>query len=174
MRGALGPPARTLSRTNESPTAVAAVVVVDDVVPGPEPLVGRHGDQKPAPGRNDAAQLAQGTDVVVKMLDDIEAEGKLEAVVRERHLKDGPFEHIPDVPGTRSLHAGRGELDAGHLAVALEIDHVAPGAAAGVEHAGLRRNGEVAQDDVEDTAARGVPPMAVLGAVGLELEVAIH
>jgi hypothetical protein len=55
-----------------------------------------------------------------------------------------------------------------------EIDHVAPGATAGVKQLRARRHGEPAQDHIEYATASAVPPVAVLGAVGLELEVAIH
>ena len=66
------------------------------------------------------------------------------------------------------------QLDARDRAVARELDHVAPAAAAGVEDPRARGQAQVVDHALEHVAPPPVPPVAVLGAVRLQLVVAIH
>ena len=83
---------------------VAAVVVVGDVVARPQRLIGRHGHQQLAPGLCDAAQLAQGDDVVRRVLDHVEACDQVERLVVERELFE-PGDRTSKSPRLRATAA---------------------------------------------------------------------
>jgi hypothetical protein len=143
------------------------MVVVDLVVARPQPLVGgdRH-EQRPA-GRDDAAQLAQGGEVVLEVLDHVERCGQLEAVGGERHLQHRAFDHLAGVTRARKRGARGGQLDSCDRAVVGELDHVAPAATAGVEDLRARGQAQLRDHPLEHAAPPPVPPVAILSAVRL-------
>src|SRR5205807_4322413 len=59
-------------------------------------------------------------------------------------------------------------------AVAGELDHVAPAAAAGIEDARARGQAQPFDRALDHAPAAAIPPVAVLGAVGLQLVVPVH
>ena len=77
------------------------------------------------------------------MLDHVERHGEVEAVVGEGHPEHRSFDNLARAARARQAHAGLRELDAGHRAVAGELDHVAPAAAPGVEDARAVGHGQV-------------------------------
>jgi len=89
-------------------------------------LVGGDGDEQRAAGRDDAAQLAQGGEIVGEVLDHVERGGQLEGVGQKRHLKDRAFDHLAAVACAREGDTRGGELDPGDRAVAGEVEHVPP------------------------------------------------
>src|SRR5579862_9915360 len=150
------------------------MVVVDDVVLAPQPLVGGHAHEQGATRADDAPQLAQRVDVVLDVLDHVEAHGQVEALVRERHVGDRRLDDLAHAARACPLDARLGDLDAGHGAEAREVDHVATGAAAGVQHLGRRRQREPVDDPADDAAAPAVPPVALLDLEDLLFEIPVH
>ena len=147
------------------------MVVVDLVVAAPQPLVGGHGDQQRAAGGDRATELAQGGEVVLEVLDHIQAHGQVEAVVGERHLQHRARDHLARVARAGNGDARLGELNAGHGAEPGELDHVAPAAASGVEDARGLGQPEPGDHAAEHRSPPPVPPVAVLDLVRLTLVV---
>ncbi len=116
----------------------------------------------------------QGADVIFEMLDHVEADGQVEGVVVEGHVHDRAGDHLARAAGARKLDARLGQLDAGDGAVAGKIDHVAPTAATSVEDLRMRRQSEAPDRALQHCAAPLVPPVAVLGAVCLQLVLQLH
>jgi hypothetical protein len=81
-----------------------------------EPLVGRHRHEQGAAGRDGAAQLAQRGEIVLEVLDHIEAHRKVEAPVREWHLQHRAGDHVAESTLPGQSDAGVGQLHAGHHA----------------------------------------------------------
>jgi hypothetical protein len=108
------------------------------------------------------------------MLDHVEARCQLEAVVGEGHLEHRSGYDLARASLACQCDARLGQLDACDLAIAGQLDHVAPAAAAGVEDACTRAEPEARDDPVEHRAPSSVPPVPVLGLVGLQLVVPIH
>ncbi len=149
-------------------------MVVDLVVAAPQPLVGGHRQEQHASGCDRPADLAERAKVVLEVLDHVKADCEIEAVVGERHLEDGAFDHLAAAAFARLRDARPRQLDAGHGAAPRELDHVAPAAAAGVEDPCGSGQVEAVEHPLQHPSPAPVPPMTVLGLEGLLLVIAVH
>ena len=128
-------PAGALGDGAQGAAGVAAVVVVDLVVAAPQPLVGGHGEQQRAARGDRATQLAQRGESSCRcsITSRLTARSKLSSA-------NGISSTEPSItsPTSRSRASATLVCESSMpvtVAVARELDHVAPAAAAGVEDA---------------------------------------
>ena len=146
---------RALHHPLEPWPRVAAVVPGADIVVGPGPLVGGHGQQHPAPGCEHPRQLRDGQGVVLAVLDHVEGRDHVERLVGERQRLG------------RAAHSL-----ARHEAVREQVERHAgmvpahPADARGVGTAHVQRPPRLAQegteDDVQEIGAGTEPPVVRL------------
>lgn len=147
----------------------------DDVVLAPEPRVLRHRDDEAAAGGDDPRELAQRRAVIGEVLEDVERDREVKRIVVERQrVRQRAGADLADVARARGPQRRLRELDPGDRPALGELDHVAPGSAAGVEDAGRGRRVEPVEDRRQHTPAAAVPPMLLLGLEGPALERVVH
>src|SRR6185437_4011270 len=174
VRGALELPAGLAGRGEQGAAVVAPVVVVDLVMAAPQPLVGGNRNQQSSARLGHATQLVQGAHVVFQVLDHVEADGQIEGAVVEGGVHDRALEHFAGLALASEPDACARQLHARDDAVVGKLHHVAPAAAAGIENACLRRQSQARNRLLQYATATLVPPVAVLGAVRLQLVLQLH
>ncbi len=167
-------PAGLLGDALQRAARVAAVVVVDLVVAAPQPLVGGDGHEQRAAGRDRAAQLAQRrrSSSRCSITSRLTARSKLASAKGISSTE--PAITSPQLRARASSTLVSESSTPVTRAVAGELDHVAPAAAAGVEDARVRGQPEAGDHPLEHGAPPAVPPVAVLDLVRLQLVVPVH
>jgi len=137
-------------------------VVVDLVVARPEALEGRDGDEQRSARNRHPEQLPQGADVVVEVLDHVEAGDEIEGGAAPREALDARQPDPRPRLGPRAPHRGRVVVDAPDGAQLRQVAHGATGAAARIEDRAARRQSETLGEPEHDPAPPPVPPVGLV------------